>query len=203
MRWLRAFLHPVYRRGTVHAEPYEVRCKVTANPSKLSARDLQAAAAVRRPATRGGCYSYFFFFPPATWAVRSWPSAMFTFTRAFYRFFLFFHRLIRSSIASFYTTMFRRKFDQWLLCRSNESNNLDSRITFDPLHSIVTSEVTSLLDQLRWQLIADHNERPNTPYTIIRRFLSELVGTIALDRNYWEVINLLSISPILFYVNIL
>ena len=112
MRWLRAFLHPVYRRGTVHAEPYEVRCKVTANPSKLSARDLQAAAAVRRPATRGGCYSYFFFFPPATWAVRSWPSAMFTFTRAFYRFFLFFHRLIRSSIASFYTTMFRRKFDQ-------------------------------------------------------------------------------------------
>ena len=61
MRWLRAFLHPVYRCGTVHAEPYEVRCKVTANPSKLSARDLQAAAAVRRPATRGGCYSYFFF----------------------------------------------------------------------------------------------------------------------------------------------
>ena len=30
---------------------------------------------------------------------------------------------------------------------------------------------------MRWQLIADHNEWPN-PYTIIRRFLFELVGMI-------------------------
>ena len=40
------------------------------------------------------------------------------------------------------------------------------------------------------------------PYTIIRRFLFELVGTISLDRNYWEVINLLFVLPGL-YLNIL
>ena len=37
-----------------------------------------------------------------------------------------------------------------------------------------------------------------TIYTIIRRFLSELVDTISLDRNYWEAINLLFVLPILF-----
>ena len=41
-----------------------------------------------------------------------------------------------------------------------------------------------------------------TPYTIIRRFLFELVGVISLDRHYWEVINLLFVLPILFYLSI-
>ena len=41
------------------------------------------------------------------------------------------------------------------------------------------------------------------PYTIIRRFLLELVGTISLDRNYREVINLSFVLPILFHLNIL
>ena len=41
------------------------------------------------------------------------------------------------------------------------------------------------------------------PYTINRRFLPELVGMISLDRNYWQVINLLFVFPILFYSNIL
>ena len=40
------------------------------------------------------------------------------------------------------------------------------------------------------------------PYTIIRRFLFELVDTISLDGNYWEVINLLFALPGL-YLNIL
>ena len=53
---------------------------------------------------------------------------------------------------------------------------------------------------LRWQLIADHNEWPL--FTIIRRFLFELVGMMSLDRNR-EVINLLFVLPILFYLNIL
>ena len=53
---------------------------------------------------------------------------------------------------------------------------------------------------MRWQLIADHNERPNR-ITIIRRFLFELVG-ISLDRNYSEVINLLFVLPGL-HLNIL
>ena len=50
--------------------------------------------------------------------------------------------------------------------------------------------------------IADHNERPNT-CTIIRRFLSELVGmtSLPLDRNYWQAISLLFVSPGL-YLNI-
>ena len=38
---------------------------------------------------------------------------------------------------------------------------------------------------LRWQLTADHNERPKTVYY-----------TISPDRNYWEVINLLFVLPI-------
>ena len=42
-----------------------------------------------------------------------------------------------------------------------------------------------------------------TPYTIIRRFLFELVGVISLDRHYWEVINLLFVLPILFYLSTL
>ena len=46
---------------------------------------------------------------------------------------------------------------------------------------------------LRWQLIADHNERPK-PYATIRRFLFELVGMLSLDRNYWEVRNLLYLN---------
>ena len=41
------------------------------------------------------------------------------------------------------------------------------------------------------------------PYTINRRFLSQLVGTISLGRNYREVIILLFVLPILFYLNIL
>ena len=47
--------------------------------------------------------------------------------------------------------------------------------------------------QLLWQLIE--------PYTIIRRFLSRLVG-ISLDRNDWEVINLSFVLLILFYLNV-
>ena len=37
----------------------------------------------------------------------------------------------------------------------------------------------ALFNRSRWQLIADHNERPNRT-TIIRRFLFQLVGTISL-----------------------
>ena len=40
--------------------------------------------------------------------------------------------------------------------------------------------------ETRWQLIADHNERPNLTHNVIRRSLFELVG-ISLDRNYREV----------------
>ena len=58
------------------------------------------------------------------------------------------------------------------------------------------------VNHLNWQLIADHNERPKS-YTIIRRFLFKLVGTVSLDRNYREVINLLFVLPISFYSNIL
>ena len=64
------------------------------------------------------------------------------------------------------------------------------------------SESPRLVDKinhLRWQLIADRDEWPR-PYTIIRRFLFELVGMISLDRNDWEVINL---SFVLFYSNVL
>ena len=64
------------------------------------------------------------------------------------------------------------------------------------LHFISTRYL-SHLNHLRWQPIADHNEWPNT---IIRRFLFEF---ISLDRNYWEVINLLLVLPILFYLNII
>ena len=46
--------------------------------------------------------------------------------------------------------------------------------------------------------LTDHNERPNSYYTMIRRFLFELVDIISLDRNYEEVINLLFVLP--FYV---
>ena len=48
---------------------------------------------------------------------------------------------------------------------------------------------------------ADRNERPNT---IIRRFLflPDVVGMTSLDRNYWELINLLFVLPGL-YLNIL
>ena len=38
---------------------------------------------------------------------------------------------------------------------------------------------------------------------MIRRFHFELVGMISLDRNDREIINLLSVSPILFHLNIL
>ena len=55
---------------------------------------------------------------------------------------------------------------------------------------------------LRWQLIADRNEWPK-PYTTNRRFHFEHVGTVSLDRNYWNVINLLFVLPTLFYLNIL
>ena len=41
------------------------------------------------------------------------------------------------------------------------------------------------------------------PNIIIRRFLSELVGMISLDRNYREVLNLSFVLPITFYLNIL
>ena len=37
-----------------------------------------------------------------------------------------------------------------------------------------TEKTCRLINRLRWQLIADHNEWPNT-YTVIRRFLFELV----------------------------
>ena len=41
------------------------------------------------------------------------------------------------------------------------------------------------------------------PYTIIRRFLFELVGITSLDKNYLlPVVNLLFALPILFYLNI-
>ena len=56
---------------------------------------------------------------------------------------------------------------------------------------------------LGWQLIADRNEWPSAkPYKIIRRFLFEPVCMTSLDRNYWEVINLLFVLPGL-YLNIL
>ena len=42
-----------------------------------------------------------------------------------------------------------------------------------------------------------------TAYVIIRRYISQLVGMKPLDRNYWVVINLLLVLPILFYLNIL
>ena len=43
----------------------------------------------------------------------------------------------------------------------------------------------------------DHNEwpKPCTTSNSSLSFLSELVGTISLDRNYWEAINLLFVSP--------
>ena len=41
------------------------------------------------------------------------------------------------------------------------------------------------------------------PYTIIRRFLFQLVGLISLNRNYQEVINLLLVLPFGLYLNIL
>ena len=51
------------------------------------------------------------------------------------------------------------------------------------------------MNRLRWQLIADRNERPK-PYAITRRFPFELVGTISPGRNDWQVIiNLLFVSP--------
>ena len=41
-----------------------------------------------------------------------------------------------------------------------------------------------LVNQLRWQLIADRNEWPNRN-TIIRRFLSRLVGMIEIIEKWW------------------
>ena len=49
-------------------------------------------------------------------------------------------------------------------------------------------------NRLRWQLIADHNEWPNRI----------TISYCRLDRNYWEVINLLFVFvTVLFYLNIL
>ena len=51
------------------------------------------------------------------------------------------------------------------------------------------------INHLRWQLIADHNEWPNSNSS-----LSDLnsIGTTSLDRNYWEAINCFG-----FYLNTL
>ena len=38
---------------------------------------------------------------------------------------------------------------------------------------------------------------------MIRRFLFELVGMISSDRNYLEVVNLLFVLPVSFYLNII
>ena len=54
----------------------------------------------------------------------------------------------------------------------------------------------NILATWRWQT-ADHNEWPNRTQQI-RRFLFKVVGMITLDRNYWDVTNLLFVSPILF-----
>ena len=54
-------------------------------------------------------------------------------------------------------------------------------------------------------LIADHNEWPNRRFICNNSSLSfsfELVATISLERNYWEVINLSFVLPGL-YLNIL
>ena len=37
------------------------------------------------------------------------------------------------------------------------------------------------------------------PYTIIRHFPSELVGMTSLDRNCWKLVNLLFVSPVLYW----
>ena len=50
-------------------------------------------------------------------------------------------------------------------------------------------------NQLRWQLIADRNEWPNRIQLVA--FSLKLVSMISLDRNYWEVINLLLVLPVL------
>ena len=62
------------------------------------------------------------------------------------------------------------------------------------------TEAEDKFNQLRWQLTADHNEWPKR-YTIIRRFLFELVDMTSLDKNYWEVINLLFALSSLFYLD--
>ena len=49
------------------------------------------------------------------------------------------------------------------------------------------------INSFRGRLIADRNEWPK-PYTIIRRFLFELVGMMSLDRNYWQATNLSFVS---------
>ena len=55
---------------------------------------------------------------------------------------------------------------------------------------------------LRWQLIADLNERPNRTEWFVAFFLNSSVWC-HFDNNSWEVINLSFVLPILFYLNIL
>ena len=54
--------------------------------------------------------------------------------------------------------------------------------------------VTWTKNHLRWQLIADHNERPSRIQWSVA-FLLELVGTTSLDRNYYIRATNLLVSP--------
>ena len=67
------------------------------------------------------------------------------------------------------------------------------------MYPLASFEIFNVLfDRLRWQLIADHNERPSR-ITIIRRFLFlELVGMMPR-----EAINLSFALPIFFHLDIL
>ena len=52
---------------------------------------------------------------------------------------------------------------------------------------------------LLWQLIADITSDQTVYNNSSLSFSFELVGMISLDRNYWEVINLLSVLPGLYF----
>ena len=80
------------------------------------------------------------------------------------------------------------------------TNNLDihcNERNTSNVRKVRRSEIgVALLTTLRWQLIADHNEWPNR-IQFIPFFLNSSVRYHWI-RNYWEVVNLLFVSPILF-----